>query len=172
MKKRASGFTLVELLVVMGLIATLLSLLIPVVGKVRSAAHGAACMSNLRQLGQGWTMYTTENKGQLLPYVWSTPATPNEAWLGYWPGALERYKVQGRVFLSPWPTSLPMLRSAKGMAAPPRPGQESLAPVAGGETESRDLPRGKLRLQPVHDVRQWTGRDEHSHKGDGRARCG
>ena len=68
------AFTLTELLVVIGLIAVLISLLLPAVGKAKAAANSAGCLSNLRQMGIGWTIYMSENKGRLPDYVWSTPA--------------------------------------------------------------------------------------------------
>jgi prepilin-type processing-associated H-X9-DG protein len=115
------------LLVVVGLIATLVSLLLPVVGRVRSAANATACLSNLRQLGQGWNMYTAEHKGHLLPYVWSSPATPEVAWGGYWPGTLEQYNIQGKVLLCPSadePTDAP-IRKGYGSASQAWSGQFS-----------------------------------------------
>jgi prepilin-type N-terminal cleavage/methylation domain-containing protein/prepilin-type processing-associated H-X9-DG protein len=98
---RTTGFTLIELLVVMGLIGTLVSLLLPVVGKARSAAQAAACLSNLRQMGNAWQLYTSENKGRLLEYVWLMQGNPDAAWRGYWPGVLDSYKVRGAVLLCP-----------------------------------------------------------------------
>jgi prepilin-type N-terminal cleavage/methylation domain-containing protein/prepilin-type processing-associated H-X9-DG protein len=95
------GFTLTELLVVIGLIAVLISLLLPAVGKAKSAANSAACLSNLRQMGIGWTMYMSENKGRLPEYVWLTQATPELAWQQSWLGILDTYKVRDGALLCP-----------------------------------------------------------------------
>ncbi|CAN5485998.1 DUF1559 domain-containing protein [soil metagenome] len=61
---RARAFTLVELLVVIGIIAIMIAILLPSLSKARQAAQSVTCMSNLRGWAQSITIYTTENRGR------------------------------------------------------------------------------------------------------------
>ena len=83
------GFTLVELLVVIGIIALLISILLPALGRARSSANKLKCLSNMRQIASASIMYTTEQKGAMLP-VYSVEAPGNQA--VYWPILLVRAK--------------------------------------------------------------------------------
>ena len=64
---RRRGFTLIELLVVISIIAILAALLLPAIGLVRSAAEGARCQSNVRQLVLGVQAYANDKDGMLPP---------------------------------------------------------------------------------------------------------
>jgi prepilin-type N-terminal cleavage/methylation domain-containing protein/prepilin-type processing-associated H-X9-DG protein len=55
-----SGFTLVELLVVIAIIALLISILLPALAKAQASARRVACLSNLRQIGQGFCAYAQQ----------------------------------------------------------------------------------------------------------------
>ena len=65
---RSGGFTLVELLVVIGIIALLIAILMPVLGKVREGARRTACRASLRDIGQRFQMYLQQSR-QILPLV-------------------------------------------------------------------------------------------------------
>jgi prepilin-type N-terminal cleavage/methylation domain-containing protein/prepilin-type processing-associated H-X9-DG protein len=65
---RRKGFTLVELLVVIGIIALLISILMPALNNARTQARTIQCLSNLRQLTTAFQMYCNNNKGHSVYY--------------------------------------------------------------------------------------------------------
>jgi prepilin-type processing-associated H-X9-DG protein len=66
--RRVGGFTLVELLVVVGIMALLISLLLPALKRARGAAEQAVCLSNIRQLMVADMLYSVDNKGLIVTY--------------------------------------------------------------------------------------------------------
>lgn len=64
---RISGFTLVEMLVVIAVIAILASLLLPALGSIQEKGRNAQCVNNLRQMGVGLMLYVGDHDGALIP---------------------------------------------------------------------------------------------------------
>lgn len=85
------GFTLVELLVVIGIIALLIAILLPSLNKARQSANSLACKSNLRQVGVAMAQYTNDN--DLFLPSWDD----GDAGFGpkFWFKKLDRYLVSG-----------------------------------------------------------------------------
>jgi prepilin-type N-terminal cleavage/methylation domain-containing protein/prepilin-type processing-associated H-X9-DG protein len=87
------GFTLVELLVVIGIIALLISILLPSLNKARQAANTVACASNMRQIGLMFRMYANENSGILPPGGYQLAPGRNWTWTDW----MDKYLTGGRM---------------------------------------------------------------------------
>lgn len=90
--REACAFTLVELLVVLGIVAVVLAILLPVIGRSRKAALEIVCASNLRQLGLALTTYTTQTGSY--PGCHCFNGFGNDRTFAVWPTRL-RWALQG-----------------------------------------------------------------------------
>lgn len=102
--KKACAFTLVELLVVIGIIALLISVLLPSLNKARQQASLLDCQARLRSIGQALSIYVNESKGALPWGVvhhgepWTPPFTPSNAdreEYNWWMFTLSAYVMKG-----------------------------------------------------------------------------
>jgi prepilin-type N-terminal cleavage/methylation domain-containing protein/prepilin-type processing-associated H-X9-DG protein len=81
--RRRSGFSLVELLVVIGIIAILIGLLLPSLQAARKQAKNVQCKANLKQIGDQLQIYANVNRGWLYPPLRGAATPRNERWPVY-----------------------------------------------------------------------------------------
>ena len=106
------AFTLVELLVVIGIIAILVGILLPTLGKARKAARTATCLTTVRQLGMAFTMYVNTYR-RSIPYY--TKTEEQGLWIGQLRGVYSRID-QSRFCPEAWEPLEPMNTNRVGDA--------------------------------------------------------
>lgn len=95
---KKNAFTLVELLVVIAIIALLMSILMPALARVRKQAKTVLCLSNLKQLGTCYDMYTADNNGYFQQGYMGLKDCDGSNW---WVYAIKPYYVDPDVCLCP-----------------------------------------------------------------------
>jgi prepilin-type N-terminal cleavage/methylation domain-containing protein/prepilin-type processing-associated H-X9-DG protein len=98
--RRRTGFTLVELLVVIGIIALLISILLPALNRAREAARTVQCLSNVRQLGMAAMLHAHERGG----YV--PPATDHWLVVNHHDPGKSKFHYRDDGFLMDWASAL------------------------------------------------------------------
>ncbi len=88
----SSGFTVTELLIVIALLAVLLLLAFPVIGKARRQSEAFRCANSLRQLGQAAALFGADNSNAVVPYALNRPFVTNRyKGSGFWYAILYPY---------------------------------------------------------------------------------
>lgn len=141
------AFTLVELLVVIGIIALLLAVLLPAINMAREHAATTACLSNLRQIGQAILSYAGDNKDAIIPADLRGDdfSDPNIR-LGNWATIL----VAGRYLSAPDQTGQPTPRGPSVLRCPK--GEDFNGFEVGAYEAPRDSPlqAGYWKRQAMH----------------------
>lgn len=97
------GFTLIELLIVIAIVSILAALLFPVLGTVRNAARSKKCVSNLRQIGQGFQIYMQDWDGRYPAALDVSDYRSPKLWVGGHPNIENAYetvtalRMEGRI---------------------------------------------------------------------------
>lgn len=93
------ALTLVELLVVIGIIALLIALLLPALNRARQTARRTVCASNLRQIGTGWLLYAIDNEGAAAPGRMASDSSGRPGANVYWVGNGDHWRPRWYVTL-------------------------------------------------------------------------
>jgi len=98
-RKDHNAFTLVEILVVVGIIGILIAILVPVLNKARESAQRTLCLNNLRQIGQAYIAYATEHN-DAIPVGYFSGQKQTNYLINYNMGGLQFYSIMGILYRS------------------------------------------------------------------------
>jgi prepilin-type N-terminal cleavage/methylation domain-containing protein/prepilin-type processing-associated H-X9-DG protein len=163
------GFTLVELLVVIGIISILIAMLLPALNRARDAANQVACASNMRQYAVATTMYINENKGYFPLYGqnyavtgpsetlwWNTLAVymklPQALDANYYDSLANGLKLTARVRACPADPQYTFIGPNYGGFH--APGTPLYGPFVWGQSSAADPTYG-IRVTQVRDANHW-----------------
>jgi len=153
------AYTLVELLVVIGIIAVLVALLLPVVSGARRQANATRCASNLRQMAIGWVMYATANRGACPPA--RLPDYPPPSTNMYVLGGIEVDRPRWYVLAGDQIGSSPFANSAASVGKASTIANDLfLCPAVSDWRSARNYPYG-YNYQFLGNMRTRTSGDEH-----------
>ena len=122
-RANAPAFTLVELLVVIGIISLLIAILLPALNRARQAANVLDCQARLRQMGHAMHVYVTATKG-VLPWGGVNNASNPGAKVSYWWWTYTLSEIMSKTTVAPDGTIArlsPVFRDKDPITAPDAP---------------------------------------------------
>jgi prepilin-type N-terminal cleavage/methylation domain-containing protein len=125
---QSKGFTLVELLVVISIIALLLSILMPALGRARKQALAVACAADLHSWGLIFAMYTGDNNGSFGGSYWGTDVDPSK--ISLWMKTLRPYYPAEKGYCCPAATKPATV--TEPLSCKPKTANEAWGKMEGG----------------------------------------